>query len=632
MLEAIRERQQSWIAKLILALITVPFALWGVDSYLRQAGSSVAVAKVNGESITVQQFAKSLQELRDNMKEKTDPNFLDNPEVRNSVLEKIINSRLVADEVKRGGYFISDEQLTKIIIAMPEFQKDGRFSQETYDQILTANGLTPSRFEAMMRNDLMTQQVRNGIAGLAFVPHAVTEHSMRVQNQLREISYITFRPDDYLAQAKVEPAQLKSYYDKHPDQFRVPEQVKLDFVVFSANNLIASMQVSDDEAKQFYTENASKFQGDEQRRASHILITFGSTKDDAAKAAAKKKAMEVLAEVKKTPDKFDVLAKKYSQDPGSAANGGDLGMFKRGAMVKAFEDTVFSMAPGSISDPVETEFGYHIIKLTEIKGASQPLEEAKPSIRAELMYQKALKKFAEAAENFSNLVYEQSASLEPAAQASQVQVQKSDWLSRDDIAKFFKNNEKIASAVFSDDVRKDKRNSEAIEIAPNTLASARVTDYRPASMKPFDDVKADIEAKLKLEEAGKLAAQHGEKVLAELKAGANAEDKGWTTPVLADRRNAQGLTDGVLKRGFRMDVSKLPAFAGESGKDGGYVLIRVSTVEDGTKDKDAEGKKGLNAEYMNALGAEYLTAYMKSLRAKAKIEINQELLSAKSGQ
>jgi peptidyl-prolyl cis-trans isomerase D len=631
MLEAIRERSQSWIAKLILAMITIPFALWGVDSYLRQAGSNVAVAKVNGDPITVQQFGKSLQDLRDNMKEKTDPGFMENPEVRNVVLDKLINARLLAKEVRRGGYLVSDEQLSRIIIALPEFQKEGRFSQELYDQVLAANNLTPNHFEARMRNDLLTQQVRESVTRLAFVPYAVSDNSMRVQQQLREVSVVSFRPDDYLTQAKADPAEAKAYYDKHQDEFRIPEQVRLDFVVLSANSLIATTQVTDEEAKKFYAENATKFQGDEERRASHILITFGGKKDEAAKADAKKKVQEVLAEVKKSPEKFDVLAKKYSQDPGSAANGGDLGPIKRGLMVKPFEDAVFSMAPGSISEPIETDFGYHIIKLTEVKGAAQSFDDVRAQIRGELMYQKALVKFAEVAESFSNTVYEQSSSLEPAAKAQNLQVQHGAWMSREDVAKFFKN-EKIANAVFSDEVRKEKRNSEAVEVSPNTLAAARVAEARPASMKPFDEVKAAIDDKLKHIQAAKLATQQGEKELADLIKGGNSATLGWTTPVKVDRHNSQGLSDGVLKQAFRIDASKLPTYVGAPGKDGGYVLIRLSAVEDGLQNLDADGKKAATAEYSSALGTEYLAAFMKSLRNRADIKIEQDLVNAKTGQ
>jgi peptidyl-prolyl cis-trans isomerase D len=626
MLEAIRERSQSWIAKLILALITVPFALWGVDSYLRQAGSNVAVAKVNGESITVQQFGKALQELRDSMKQKTDPNFMDDPEVRRAVLDRLINARLLASEVRRSGFVISDEQLLKFVVSMPEFQKNGRFSQELYDQVLTANGLTPSQFEARMRSELVAQQARNGIVSLAFATHAVTDMALRAHHQKREISIHTLRPDDFMSQVKVDPAEAKAYYDTHQAEFRTPDQVKLEFVVFSANNLIPTMQVSDEEAKRFYEENAAKFQGEEERRASHILITFGTDK-----AAARKKAEEVLAEVRKSPDKFAELARKYSQDPGSAAQGGDLGPIKRGLMVKPFEDAVFSMAPGSISDLVETEFGYHIIKLTEVTGTRQTFEELRPQIRAELMYQKALTKFAEVAETFSNTVYEQSTSLEPAASAFGLQVQKTDWLSKDEVAKFFKGNPKIAEAVFSDEVRKDKRNTEAVEISPNTLAAARVIESRPSSIKPFEQVRASIEDKLKHVQAAKLARGQGEHILDVLGKGGNPEID-WTSPVLVERDNPQGLSESVVKQAFRMDASKLPSYVGLEGRDGSYVLVRLSAVEDGLKALDADALKSARTEYAAELGTEYLAAYMSALRARANIKINPELLIGKAGQ
>ncbi|MCX7627035.1 MAG: SurA N-terminal domain-containing protein [Methylophilaceae bacterium] len=624
MLETIRERSQSWIAKLILALITVPFALWGIDSYLREAGSNVAVAKVDGQSITAQQFARSLQEWRDSlMKGNSAPNAMDTPELRSAVLERLINTRLLAAEAKRGGYAISDDQLAKFVVSMPEFQKNGRFSQEVYDQVLMANGLTPSQFEARMREELLIQQVQNGIAGLAFVPHAVADVALRSHYQRREISVFALRPEDYLAQTQIKPEESKAYYDQHPDEFRVPEQVKLEFLVFSVNNLIPSMQVSDEEARKFYEENASKFQEDEERHARHILITYGNDK-----AVARKKAEAVLAEVRKSPENFAALAKKYSQDPGSADKGGDLGPIKRGLMVKPFEDAVFAMTPGSISDLVETEFGYHIIQVTEVKGGGQTFETLRPQIRAELMYQKALAKFAEAAETFSNTVYEQSSSLEPAAQAHGLQVQKTDWVSRQDIAKFFRND-KLAAAVFSTEVLKDKRNTEAVEISPNTLAAARVTDYRPSSIKPFETVRATIEDKLKRAQAIKLAQQQGEKTLEALKKG-EAVKLEWTTPVMADRANPQGLTEQVVAQAFRMDARRLPTYGSVSAADGSHVLVRLSAVEDGLQDLDADALKRAREDYVAELGAEYLAAFMNGLRSKASIKINRELLASKT--
>lgn len=630
MLEAIRERSQSWIAKLILILITVPFAIFGVDSYLRDAGSKAAVAEVNNEAITVQEFTQSMQETRARLEGKADANFMEDPTVRSVVLDKLINLRLLQNEVKHGGYTVTDEQLSKLIVTMPEFQKKGQFSQEVYDKLLAANGLTPGGFEARMRNDLLLGQVREGIAGMAFSPDSVTNTALRARYQTREVSVATILSEELFDAEKADPVAVKAYYEKNKSEFAVPEQVQVEYVALSTANLMSNVKVTDDEIKKFYQENLSKFQGDEERHASHILITFGGKTDAASKAAAKKKALEVLSEVKKSPEKFDVLAKKYSQDPGSAERGGDLGAVKRGVMVKPFEDAVFSMAPGSISDLVETDFGYHIIKLTEVKGAAPTLEEVKNQIHGELLSQKASASFAEAAEAFSNTVYEQSTSLAPAAQAHHLEVQKTGWMSRDDAAKFFKNNDKIANAIFSDEVRKEKRNTEAVEIAPNTLVAARVIDSRASSTKPFEDVKADIEKRLRQVQAAKKAAQQGELALQSLKQGKDVSGLQWSSPVIVSRTDAQGLTESVVLKAFQMNADKLPAFSGAISQNGSYVLVRVNAVEDGLPKLAGDAKSRAIAEYNTLLSAEYLAAYLKSLRTEAKVKIHQDLLLSKT--
>lgn len=626
MLEAIRKYTTGWLAKLILALITVPFALWGIDSYLHQAGSNAAIAKVDGDAVTVQQYGNALQNLRNRLQAegKVDPDLLERPEIKQSVLDQLITTRLLNKEVRQSNFRISDDQLAKYIITLPEFQSDGRFSQEQYDQILSQNRLTPSQFENSMRGDLLLQQVRGSLASLAYAPEALANRTLGIEHQQREVSVAEIKTADFLPEVKVGPDEVRSFYDKHKDKFRVPEQVKLQFVMLSANMLIPSMQISDQEAKDFYQSNASKFQGNEQRRASHILIGFGPNPTPQAKEEARKKAEKILAEVKKNPDKFEELAKKYSQDPGSAEKGGDLGVFGRGAMVKPFEDAVFSMTPGAISNLVESEFGYHIIKLTGIEGQAQTLESVKPQIRAELMYRKALSKFSEQAEDFSNMVYEQSGSLEPAAKAFNLKIQNTDWLSREEGAKFFKND-KLMNMVFTDEVLKDHRNTEAVEVSPNTLLAARVVDYKPSATRDFEEVKAGIEDFLKLEKATDLAEKKGEAVLADLKQGKNAPNLDWIPSVTVDRHNAQGLTDTVMSHVFKIDAGKVPAYAGVTDGSKGYLLIKVSEVKnvaDAAGDDASSGKSSLQT----ALASEYEAAYIESLRKKSDISINTKLM------
>lgn len=626
MLEALRERSQSWIAKLILVLITVPFAIAGIDSYLSNVGSKATLAEINNESISIQEFGKALQDQRDSMEGKVDPNYVNNPKVRQAVLDRLINQKLLAAEVKRAGHTVTDEQLYKLIVAMPEFQKDGKFSQEIYDQLLASNGMTPSVFESRMRKDLLSRQIQQAVASMAFMPAGAEEQALKAKYQTREISVATIHADDYLGRVKVDPAAAKTYYDQHQDEFRVPEQVKLEYLVLSVNHLVTGIQVSDEEVQRHFQENAAKYQGDEERRASHILIAVGGKKDSVAREEAKQKALKVLEQAKKSPENFAELAKQYSQDPGSAQNGGDLGVVKRGVMVKPFEDAVFAMAPGSISDLVETDFGYHIIRLTELKGATQDLEQKKPEIRGELMYQKALAKFAEVAETFSNLVYEQSTSLEPAATQFKLQPQKSDWLSREDAAKFFKNNDRLAAAIFSDEVRKEGRNTEAVEVGPNTLVACRVIDSRPASFKPFEDVKTQIEEAIRKREAAVMAAAEGDKALGQLKQGQDAPSLLWSAPVLASRHDPQGLTESVVATAFKMNVAKLPSYTGATSSDGSFVMIKISAVEDGASTLDQDSKQRSQAELNMQLSSEYLAAYIKSLRSSATIKINEALL------
>ncbi|HSI23891.1 MAG TPA: SurA N-terminal domain-containing protein [Methylophilaceae bacterium] len=625
MLDTFREHSKGWLAKGILALIAVTFAVFGIDTYLQNAGSGAAVAKVDGKSVTMQEYSNAMQALRNQMQAagKVDPALLENPEVRQSVLDKLVVSRLLNAEVRDRNFALSDESLSNFIIGLPEFQQNGKFSQELYDEVLKQNNMSPSQFEARMRAELLVQQARDGVAAAAFVPSSLFDKVMQVEHQQREISIATINADAFLDKVKVEPAQIKDYYEKNKEKFRVPEQVKIEYVMFSANNLIPGIQVSDEEAQKYYSENAAQFQGQEQRRASHILIGFGKG-DAASKQGAREKANSILAEVKKDPSKFDALAKQYSQDPGSAQNGGDLGLFGRGMMVKPFEEAVFNMAPGAISDLVESEFGFHIIKLTEIQGSGQTFDEVKTNIRAELIYQKALAQFAEKAEGFSNVVYEQSDSLQPAAKEFGLQVQASQWMSRADAMKFFKSD-KLVNAVFSNEVLKDKRNTEAVEVAPNTLLAARVIEYKPSAARSLTEISTALENFLRHEQAVVMAIKQGKELLSSLRQNKNAPGLEWIPDVVIDRKNAQGLSDAVMKQAFRTDVSSLPAFDGIENSGTGYTLIRIGRV-DSAAPEDNDERNLLRGEMEGALAEEYTAAYLAALKAKSDITINKQLM------
>jgi peptidyl-prolyl cis-trans isomerase D len=630
MLEVFREHSKGWLAKLILAVIIIPFALFGIDSYLTQSGSDIPVATVNGNDVSMQQYSKAVQDARDaiqaNSGGKVDPAMLESAKFKQSVLDRLISDRLLSEEIKQKKFLVTDEQLSNYIFEMPEFQKDGKFSQEVYDQILKRNRLSPSEFEVRMRGSLEVQQAYDSLPKLAYQPRFTSEQALRLALQERTISVAEIKAADYLNEVKIDPAQVQTYYQQNKDKFKAPQQVKLEFVLLAVNALIPAMQVAEDEVKKFYLENAAKYQGSEQRRASHILIGFGVGATPAIKQAARKKAEEVLALVKNGPDKFEALAKQYSQDTGSADKGGDLGVIARGVMVKPFEDAVFAMKPGAMSDLVESEFGYHIIKLTEVQGQGQDFNTVKSQIKGDLMYQKALGKFSEQAEAFSNMVYEQSASLQPAAKAFGLQVQSSGWLTQAEAIKFFKND-KLGNIIFTDEVLKDKRNTEAVEVSPNTLAAARVIDFKPAAIRSFDEVKAGIEDYLKLEKAAKLAVQKGEAVIANLHQGKEVANLNWIPPVVVSRKNVQGLTELVIANAFKADSTKLPSYVGVADHNKGYLLIKVSQV-DFTADKAANGLKVEQDDLRKALSAEYMSSYIKSLKVEGKIVMHSERIQS----
>lgn len=628
MLDNIRSLAQGWVGKALLALITIPFALFGIDSYLSSAGNNVAVAEVGGNNISIQAYSEALKNTRARLQAegKVDQSQLDSPEVKALVLNQLINKQLLSDEVHHAKYAISDAQLSTFITGMPEFQKDGKFSQELYDQLLQQNHITPSRFEAGMRADLLAQQAQDGIARLGFISNKRADDAFKLANQQRVVTVSELKTKDFISQVKIDPAAVKAYYELHKDKLRVPEQVKIEFLLLSASSLIPTIKVDDAEVKKFYDENTSKFQGNEQRRASHILIGFGVSATQEKKQEAKAKAEELLAIIKKDPSKFEALAVKNSQDPGSAIKGGDLGVFGRGAMVKPFEDAAFSLKVNQVSDLVESEYGYHIIKVTEIKGESSDFNSLRPQVKAELMYQKAQTAFTEQAEGFTNMVYEQSGSLQPAAKAFGGQVQTSDWLSREAGAKFFKND-KIMNLIFSDEVLKDHRNTEAVEVSPNNLVSARVAEYKPAAPKSFDEVKAGIEDLLKIEAAAKLASSKGDAALKSLQQGKEVAGIEWIPEVTVDRKNAQGLTDLAMSQAFNTNTTKLPAYSGMADAKQGYLLVKVIKVNT-VIPTDAEAQKAAKTSLNEALASEYLTAYKQSLRDKAKVKVNEKILLA----
>ena len=610
------------LLQVFLGLIAITFATWGIESYTRFRGGADTVATVNGLTITQREFDAELRRQQDQMRRmfgrNFDPAILEKPEARSALIDSLVTQRLLASAAQRADLTVSDEMLAELIHSVPAFQSDGQFSKPQYELALRSQNppMSSAQFEARLRYDMILQQLRRAVGESAFASHTVAERVAALEGQKREISDARVGAPQFLAQASIEEGKVKAYYDANPAEFRIPERVRAEYVMLSGEALGRLEPASDAEIKAAYEARAAEFRITEQRRASHILV---KTKEEADK---------LYREAKSAPGRFAELAKKYSQDTGSAEKGGDLEWFSPGMMVKPFEEAVFAMKKeGEIAPPVQSEFGFHVIRLTGIKaGRSRSLEEMKGELAAEIARQKGARKFAESAEAFSNLVYEQPDSLKPAAERFKLQVRTTPWIAKSANQELGAlDNPKLLAALFSQDSIKNKRNTDAVEVAPGTLVAARAVEYQPAAQRGFDEVKKDIGEKLRHEQAAELAQKDGAAKLELLRKGADAGVK-WSAPRTVSRRDAQGLPRELLEPIVAADAAKLPAYVGIPVPGSGYVLVRITKViEADPKEKSPESSAKLGQQF----GASQYEAYMASLRERADIEIKPENLEKK---
>jgi len=623
-------RNNKRLMQIVLALVALPFAFWGIDSYQRVMSRAGEVAEVAGQKISEQEFGDAMRQQQERLRgllgRNFDPALFDSPTIRMEVLEGLISQRLLMRHAARNHLTVSSETLIETTMAIPAFQIDGKFSRERYDAALRNERMSPEVFDAALRRDLLVQQLTGALADSGLASKAVSRQFAQLRAQQREIAEYRVQADAQLAQPRITADAIRAVYDASPGRFQVPEEVGVEYIVLSTDALLASEQVGADEIKSYYESNISKYGEPEQRRASHILIAVKSGAGEAEKAKARERAAQLVSLLRKSPGSFAELAKTNSGDSGSAAQGGDLGFFARGMMVRPFEDAAFRLKPNEISDPVESDFGFHIIKITGIKaGKMKSLEAARPEIERELKRQRAGRRFAEAAEAFSNLVYEQSDSLGPAAERFKLTVQRARGITRQFAPVPALNNARLLAALFADDAIKNKRNTEAVETAPGVLVSARVVDHKPASQRPFDEVKGDIAKQLAQQEALALARKQGAERLEGLKKGdASAVRFGATK--LISRDQPQDLGPDALSKIFGADASKLPAYAGVESNNG-YVIYRITRVVDVQPDETRA--RSVQSELGRAGGMQEFKSFLDGLRADAKVEINKAALEKK---
>ena len=623
MLETIRNGLEKKWAKVVLAIIVVPFALFGIDSYLNSMGSNVTVASVNNFEISAQDFQRSMMVLQERLDaEGQDRSILQSPELKKSVIESLVDSQLIKEAVNKYNFRISNDQLTTYLVGMPDFQENGKFSQQRYDQIVQYNGLTPKKLEDQIRGDMATQQIQGTLANLSYYPKNKIDDIAKIAYQKRHVKLYDLLLKDYEAAVKVSDEELNTFYNDNPSSFIRPDQVKIDFVVYSVANIVPTINVTDEDIKSFYEANKANYEGAEERSASHILFLADKSLSNDELTKVKTQAEKVLADLKKNPKKFSEYAKKYSQDPESAKNDGSLGFFKRGVMVKEFEDSVYSMKKGAISDLVQSDFGFHIIRLDDIKGDQVTFADVKPQIKGELIYQKALEKYNTNAEDFSNMVYESKDSLQSVIDKYSLDVQQSQWLSKQDAERFF-NNPVFADAIFDKSIIENKFNTPAIEVSPNNLVSARVVDFRKSETRPFEEVKSEIKDYLKKRNAQENLINDGNKLVSDLQ-DASADEPKWFDDLTIDRSDKKGISDVIAEEIFKLNSSNLPVYSGIFDPKGEFIVIKLDKVS--SEDIGAEDIEFFNEEFLSAIDKEIERAYIEDLRADSKIKINSKFL------
>jgi peptidyl-prolyl cis-trans isomerase D len=623
------------VAQGILALISLPFAFFGVDYYINRGDAAHAVATVGGDKISQAEFDDRFRDQQQRMRQALggnfDPALLDSAEARYALVDQLVNQRLLQNRARADRFRVSDTQLQQFIAGLAPFQEDGKFSAERYRQVLSAQGMTPTMFEQRVRGELVLAPLQDPIVNGSIAAQASVQRFLELAEQTREVATAAVAAEPFEKSVKVTDADIKAFYDKNPTAFQTPEVAKFEYLLLNQDAIAAQVKVDPAEVRQAYDANAKQYTTNEERQASHILIAVKPDASDADKAAAKQKAVALLDKARAKPDAFAELAKANSQDTGSAAQGGDLGSFARGAMVKPFEDAVFAAKAGDIVGPVQTDFGYHVIKVTGITPSHvQSFDEVKGRIEADLKRQKAAQKFASAADQFQNLVYEQADSLAGAAKALDLKVETTQFLTRSQAQAVALGNPKFVQALFSPESVQGKRNTEAMEVGPNALMAGRIVEYRPAAPRPLAEVQDEIRKQLVHAGASELAQKAGREKLALLVAGKEREaGVAFAKPVTLTRSQVQpGFTPDALKAIFESDPRKLPAYTGAPNERGGFSIYKVEKVVEPPA-PDAAKLQAASARVGGELGRELMSAYLASLKADGDVKINPAALEKK---
>lgn len=627
MLAKIREKTQGIIASLILFFVAIPFILWGISSYFDRGGST-AVAKVNGMEISQQAYRQRLEELRG-----VDPRRADNRALHEMILESMIEQSLLTRDADDHGYRMSDARLAQMIHDLPYFRRDGRFDPVMYQALLRRQGMSPTDFETQLRRENLTQQVQRGLGETAFVTDEDVASVIRLLEQERRVSYAVIAPEAFLPKVSVADAEINEYYQANQESFRSPEAVRVEYVTLRASDTSQQIQPTDEELHQAYNADAARYVTPEKRRASHILVSVPPGANADADKAARARA-EALAKQLRGGANFAAIAKKQSDDKDSGARGGDLGDLVAGVLPPELEAAIRALKPGEVSAPVRTQYGYHVVKLTSYQPEQRKSFE---SVRAQLVEQvrkrKGEERFFDLAERFRNLVYEHSEGLQPAAKELGLTIQTSDWFTKSGGAGITAEP-RVVSAAFEPDVVSRERNTDAIELNPETLVALHVVEHRPSAVRPLAEVRPAIERTLKERHAAEQARARAQEWVKQLDQGAKLADLARGAGVKVEtgktitRENSGGVDKRLADAVFAAARPKDRPVSGEIdlAQQGSavYVLEAVRDIDPATA--DAELKQRIKRQLVQRRGADYYMDYRSGLRKTAEVKINTDQL------
>ncbi len=630
MLLAIREKSQGWFAYAIVTFITIPFALWGVSSYFT-GGSNPVAASVNGVEITQRDLDRQVREYRDDMRTVLGasyrPELFDDAILRQQVTERMINDRVLQAAAKDWNLRASDDLIRFYIRSLPAFQSNGQFNMNTYNVTLRNQGMSQAMFEERVRRQLVMDQFRNGVSNSAFTTQHQLSVLARLRDQQRELSYFVVAADKLGKDVEMTEEELEQFYLSNSRRYVVPERLKVEYLLLDPEVVGAQVDVTDDKLRAYYQDHTDEFQVPEERRVRHILISASETADEAKVKAAEEKAASLHQRLTEG-ESFDALAKEFSDDPGSAEQGGDVGWITRGLMAKAFEDKAFSLEAGELSEPVRTPFGFHLIEVTELKsGGTGDFESLKDKIDEAYRRAEAEQLFFDQAERLADLSYETPDSLAAAAESLGLKIKESDWFDRSG-APGELASPKLTAAAFSEDVLAENNNSEMIEVDQDRVVVLRVVEHEEEHTRSYEEVQEKVKQGLKAQKSTALARIEGERLVGQLKAGetklqdaaANGE---WTLIESGMvKRNDTRVANEVVQKAFGLPSPQdgKSSFAGITLTNGGdYAVLSVSKVVDGNAENAAQTAQ---ASRMNSqLGDAQLSALSRYLRDQADVEI-----------